>query len=303
MTDLKAYLGATLSAVIVGFSFMFVKEALVYGNPIDILAHRFTIALVALMCYMFISKTTLTFKRVDLPKLLPVAIFYPVLYFALQTFGLLYLPSSQAGVIQAMVPIITLVISSIFLKERATGLQKIGILFSVTGVIYLQVLNGANQNFAFLGLLLIGLSVISMSINQVLAKRSTKNFSFFDISFVSIWFGFISFNLLSFGQNLINQSFSQYVSSLSNPDYLLALIYLGALSSFGTTLLNLFSLSKLSTIKVSIFGNFSTLISIGAGVFLLKEPFGFTHLLGASAIILGVLMVNLAPKPVLVTEK
>lgn len=292
----KAYLGSTLSAIIVGLSFMFVKNALVFGNPIDILAHRFTIALLALLLYMAVTQTKLSLKFADLITIMPVALFYPVLYFTFQTFGLLYMPSSQAGIIQAMVPIITLLISSLFLRERATTTQKVGIFFSVAGVIYLQFLNGADQAVSFLGILLIGLSVLSMSINQVLAKQSANQFAVFDISFVSIILGFIGFNALSLGKVILNQNTEAYISALSHPSYLLSLLYLGAFSSFGTTILNLFSLSKLSTIKVSIFGNFSTLISIAAGVVLLKEHFGFYHLLGATAIILGVLMVNVSQK-------
>ncbi|MEG9463402.1 MAG: EamA family transporter, partial [Bacillus amyloliquefaciens] len=36
-----AYLAAILNALIIGFSFIFVKIALQSANPFDILAHRF----------------------------------------------------------------------------------------------------------------------------------------------------------------------------------------------------------------------------------------------------------------------
>ncbi|MDF2720322.1 MAG: ycxC, partial [Paenibacillus sp.] len=43
----SAYAAVILYAFIIGFSFIFVKFALIAASPLDTLAHRFTISLIA----------------------------------------------------------------------------------------------------------------------------------------------------------------------------------------------------------------------------------------------------------------
>jgi hypothetical protein len=44
MEKQKAILAALINAIIVGLSFIFVKLALNFTNPVDTLAHRFTLS-------------------------------------------------------------------------------------------------------------------------------------------------------------------------------------------------------------------------------------------------------------------
>ncbi len=59
------------------------------------------------------------------------------MFFGFQIFGLVYIASSEAGIIQATIPIFTMIFSIIFLKERPSILQKLSILLSVAGVVYI----------------------------------------------------------------------------------------------------------------------------------------------------------------------
>lgn len=76
----KAYLSAVLYALIIGFSFIFVKTALVSTGPFDLLAHRFTISLAALLVFLALSKTRLNIRKRDYLAILPMAVLYPVLF-------------------------------------------------------------------------------------------------------------------------------------------------------------------------------------------------------------------------------
>lgn len=58
MSKQKAYAAAIAYASIIGFSFLFVKIALESANPIDLLAHRFTVSFAAaLLLYPFLRKS------------------------------------------------------------------------------------------------------------------------------------------------------------------------------------------------------------------------------------------------------
>ncbi|MGY4691017.1 DMT family transporter [Salibacterium sp. K-3] len=130
----KAYFAAIILAFIIGLTFMFVKTALMVASPMDVLAHRFTIALVGVIFFIRLKKIKLKVNWRDLSSILPLAVFYPLLFFSLQVFGLARTSSLEAGVIHATVPIFTLMLAGLMLKERATLRQIAFISLSVVGV-------------------------------------------------------------------------------------------------------------------------------------------------------------------------
>lgn len=119
----SAYAAALLYAFIIGFSFFFVKLALTAANPVDILAHRFTVAFLAALFPLLLGWVKIGISMKDALKVLPLALFYPVMFFAFQVFGLVYTSSSEAGIIQAAIPIFTMIFAAYFLNERFTKRQ------------------------------------------------------------------------------------------------------------------------------------------------------------------------------------
>ncbi len=133
-----AYLGLFLMTTIIGLSFMFVKIALQYSSAVDLLAHRFSIALVSVIVLLLLRVIKIpkpNYKKIQ--GLLFLSVFYPVLFFLFQALGMQYSSASEAGIIFAMSPIVTLIVAQIFLKESTTILQKIGVILSVFGIVYI----------------------------------------------------------------------------------------------------------------------------------------------------------------------
>lgn len=116
MSKQKAYAAAIAYASIIGFSFLFVKIALESANPIDLLAHRFTVSFAAaLLLYPFLRKKyRISIQWRDLIYIVPFSLLYPVLFFAFQVWGLMYTSSSEAGIIQATIPILTILLAWFF---------------------------------------------------------------------------------------------------------------------------------------------------------------------------------------------
>lgn len=75
-----AYLAAILNALIIGFSFIFVKIALQSANPFDILAHRFTAAFICAMLPVLFGWIKLSVSWKNVLAILPLAILYPALF-------------------------------------------------------------------------------------------------------------------------------------------------------------------------------------------------------------------------------
>lgn len=107
-----AYIAAILYSFIIGLSFLFVKIALQTAEPFDILAHRFTIAFAAATVPILFGWVKLSIRVKDVIDILPLALLYPALFFSFQAFGLVYSSSSEAGIIQAAIPIFTMVFAA-----------------------------------------------------------------------------------------------------------------------------------------------------------------------------------------------
>ncbi|MBU5675303.1 DMT family transporter [Alkaliphilus sp. MSJ-5] len=289
-----AYLSAIANAIIVGLSFIFMKIALIYTDPLNILAHRFTVSFITISIPILLRWIKLNIGLEDIKKILPLSIFYPALFFAFQSFGLSYISSSEAGIIHATIPIITLILATFVLKEKTTLLEKISVFLSVGGVVYIFLMKGINfKSSSFIGIVLIFLSAISSSSYNVLARKIVQKYKFIDVTYVMIFIGFISFNLLSIVDRLYKGDLKTYFSAFSSQDFLISILYLGILSSVVTSLLSNYALSIISAPKMSVFNNLSTLVTVVAGVLLLNETLYYYHIIGIVSILIGVLGTNL----------
>ncbi|MBP2633667.1 MAG: protein of unknown function transrane [Firmicutes bacterium] len=293
----KAYIAALLYAFIIGFSFMFVKIALTVATPLDTLAHRFSISFLAIFIFFLIKKIRFSIKFKDILAILPLALFYPALFFSFQAFGLLYTSSSEAGIIQATVPIFTLALATYFLKEHSTLWQQIFTCLSVAGVIYIFMMKGFSPELTNTrGILLILLSTLSAACYNVLARNLTQRYSLVILTYIMSLLGMLLFNGMAIVQHINNHTLMYYFTSFLNKDFLIATLYLGLFSSLGTSFLSNYALSKMEASKMSVFNNFATLVTILAGVFYLGEKLESYHFIGGAVIVIGVIGANFRTK-------
>ncbi len=291
------YLAALTYATIIGLSFMFVKIALRSANPLDILVFRFSASFLAVIIAILFGWAKLNYSGDRLKKILPLAVLYPLLFFAFQTFGLQYADSSEAGIIQASAPIFTLILATYILQEKSNIWQKFSILLTVFGVVYIIIMKGASFNITsigdFKGIILILLSALAFSGYSVMVRPLTKEFSSIELAFMMVIISFIGFNLIAIGQHLWAGTISTFFSPLVNMEFLIAILYLGVLSSLITAVLTNYVLANLEASKMGVFANLGTVITIIARVVFLKEQIFYYHIIGCILIIGGVLGTNL----------
>lgn len=294
----KAYLAMTLQALIIGFSFMFVKIALRSAEPITLLAHRFTVAVVFVFIYRFFSKCEAKPEPKNLVKIVLLSAAYPISFFLFQTLGLQIISSSEAGIVQATVPILTLIIAGIVLKERIGSMQKLCILLSVLGVVLINLMNGFEvQAYSYWGFVFVFISTTSFAVYNVLARKLLNNSSILSIVSVTSIMGCLVFNLVFAAQHLGAGSISSYFQAFSDPTYVLAILYLGAVSSLLSSFLSTYALANLGATKVGLFSNVATVVTIFAGTVFLQEPLEYYHYLGVGLILLGTIGFNLLGMP------
>ncbi|ORO76045.1 DMT family transporter [Streptococcus oralis] len=297
----KVYLAALSFSAIIGFSFLFTKIALGYASPLTNLAHRYTIAALVMGALYQTKLIKVSLSRKDILSILsilPMSLFYPLLFFIFQSFSLQYISSSEAGILQALVPIFTLLLASVFLKEKTSLLQKFFLFLSVAGVVFIFLSKGANfgAETASLGFLLMLGSVLANAINNILSKSKGGRYRAMDMTAVVIFVGFITFNMLSLTSHYLDGNILAYVEPLGQLPYLLSILYLGILASIVTGSLSIYAIVRLGASTVSVFGNLGTVLTILAGALILHEPIYSYHVIGATLIIAGILGMNLMRK-------
>ncbi|MCM3175810.1 DMT family transporter [Paenibacillus sp. MER 99-2] len=290
-----AYVAAVVYAAIIGLSFLFAKMTVNIAHPIDVLAHRFALSLFVVSIPVVLGWIRIKLTWRDLLRIIPLGLLSPVLFFAFQTFGLVSSNSSEAGIIQAMAPVFTLILASVFLKERTTTLQKLFLMLSVAGVIYIFLMKGTAMSLGnFKGIALLLLSTICFAGYGVLARPLTQKYKPMELTWVTLMVGAIVFNATSVIRHTSMGTLSDYVKPLGDGSYLGSIAYLAILSTMVSTLLASYALTHLEASQMSVFSNLSTLISIAGGAWVLHEPVSGYHFIGALLIIAGVLGTNIS---------
>lgn len=288
-----AYISAILHTLITGLSFLFVKTALKSASPTDVLAFRFTASFIALMIPILFKRVHIDYAGKNLLKICALALLYPIAFFSFQTFGLVHATSSEGGILASTAPIFTMVLSAVFLDEKTTFHQKASIFLSVMGVVYIFIMKGAIFDFTrVLGITLLLLSTLSVCGYNILARSALRQFSVTEVTFMMNLLGFLIFNITAVGTHLWKGTLNQFLIPLQNTEFIIAILYLGILSSLVTSLLNNYALTKLEAARMSVFGNLRTVVTIFAGVFFLKEQLFSYHIIGSLMIILGVIGTN-----------
>lgn len=288
----KAYLGLILMTSIVGFSFIFLKIGLRYVSAMDLMAHRFTAAIISLVIMRLSG--LIRIPRLSLKKAKPLmilSVFYPLLFFTLQTFGMKHSSASEAGILFATVPVITLLAARIFLREKTTILQKAGIVLSIAGVLFIIYNAGIQPGDTTLtGVLLLLLSIFSVVTYYVLGKRISVNFSAMEITVWMTILAFLVFNGWSVASHIHEHTLSQFFIPLAQTEFLWIVLYLGVLSSMLTAFLTNYALTQIPASQIAVFNNLSPVIAIAGGVLILGETLFAYHIIGGLLVLAGVAM-------------
>ncbi len=281
------YLAGVLFSIIFGFSFMFSKIALEYVTSLQLVAYRFTVAFVFFTVLVLLKIVEVDFKGKKIRLLVYTAIFQPVLYFLLESYGLDLSQSNEAGMMIALIPIFVTFFSAVFLNEKPTKLQLMFIFMSVLGVLYINWMNGID-GASFFGTVLLLLAVMSAAAFNIFSRKSSKQFTPYEVTYSMMISGFLVFNLLAISESVYNGSLRNYFGPLMQWIVFGPMLYLGIVASIGGFFLVNYTLGKLEAHVSSIFSNIATIISIAAGTLILGEEFYMYHFIGSTLIILGV---------------
>lgn len=282
-------LAAMTFAIIFGFSFMFSKLALDIMNPIELISFRFMLAALTLYVLKLFKLIKIDLKGKNIRILLSLSLAEPVVYFIFETLGLSLTSSSEAGLMISLIPVITVIFGVLFLREHIKPIQIIFIIMSVGGVVFINLMKeGLKLSGNFLGIIFLSIAVLASSFYNIGTKRASASFNPIEVTYVMMWVGAIVFNLINIIIHIKNSTMTSYFQPMMNSQAIIAILYLGILSSIVAFFMVNYSISKMPVSQYAVFGNLVTLVSIFAGVFILKEDFFWYHIVGSVVILTGV---------------
>jgi len=290
----KATVAALLGYSIFGFSFLFSKLALNVAPPLVLIAVRFLAAFLALNILLLTGTIRISLSGKPVRKLLLLGFVHPVLYFMMESYGISMTTAAFSGLMIGLSPVIGLVFGVLFLKERCTWFQALCTVLSVVGVAMTG--TGGFGTVSLTGFLLLLATAVCAALFPILSRSTADQFSAYERTYVMIGMGSVVFTVLALLQN--SHDLQAVTAPLTSGVFWIAVLYLAVISSVGAFLLINYSLNHLSAGRTLIFSNFTTVISVLAGIFILGDRFSLLQLAGIAIITLSVFGVSCQKGPV-----
>lgn len=275
-----------------GLSYLFTKSATGSASPFTLLGWRFFVALLLLVVLVALRVIKVNFRGKPVHKLLILALFHPVLYFTCETLGIDMTTASESSTIIASVPIVTMIVAALFLKEKPTRAQIAGIVVTVSGVIVTVLAKGGEASFSIFGYAILICGITMFSLFAAFSRKATE-FSEFEKTFVMVCSGALVFGIAATVENSINGTLYEMVTlPLKDSSFLTAILYLGTGSSVFAFFLYNKGIALIGTTRSASFVGVSTVVSVILGVLLLSEPFSLTQGIGVVLVLGGVYVAN-----------
>ena len=271
-SEQKAMAAAFFASVVFGLSFVFSKLALALVSPLVLLAFRFILAFFLLNLLLLSGRVKLRLKGKKLLPLIVLGLLQPVFYFIFENYGISQTSATFSAVMIALIPIATLFGGILFLREVPSAAQVLFLFLSVGGVVMMALLSGGGQGVTPLGVALLLAAVITQSGYTALTRRLSSSYGVFERTYLMFLVGCLCFVPAALLQ--CRGDLPLFFSYLRLPAVWSATVFLGAFCSFGAFLALNYANTHLPVARTTAFANISTVVSVFAGIILLKEGFG-----------------------------
>lgn len=174
-----------------GSSFYFIKVALVELTPLQTVAWRLTIGLIAIWLIAYMMRVKLPETNRGYIHLIGIGIINTAIPFTLTAWGELHVSSGLAGTVNGLTPLFTMILAAIFISQEQFTLPKaLGFVLGFSGLLFLTkeaafTEAGMNVN-QLLGILAIIGTAVSYAIGAVYSKKMLANVHPISLSAISM---------------------------------------------------------------------------------------------------------------------
>jgi drug/metabolite transporter (DMT)-like permease len=221
-------------------------------------------------------------------KLLIVLSLTGIVFFnALIYFSLVHTTSINAGIIQGLTPIYSVILSYFILKERLTKIQLGGVMLSLIGVFWV-ITKGSVETIRELsfniGDLTMCLAMFSWAVYSVFIKQHNKKFPLHGLVLMMMLIGVV------FLMPLAMLEWKQLQDINWNASVILSLLYVGIFPSVVALLFWNLAVKEIGPSRSSVFINLVPVFTAIGAILLLGESMSLIQVLGGLLVLVGVYM-------------
>lgn len=243
------------------------------------------------LLYLRYSKLEFRYKGRDLALLLLLGFLsVPVNQFSF-LYGVRYTTATSAAILYSTSPVIVLLLSGIYLKERITLPKIIGTILAFAGVLVIVLDKGPRIGISDMkGDFFVSIAVLAWSHYIVLGRKVILKYGALNSTIFAALAGSAMFLPIGLWSS-VGYSYSSISGSLW-----LEVIYLSIITSIVGYILWYSALSKIEASKVAVFANGQPVVTAILGYIFLKQGISLAFTVGAVTTIAGVLITQLRQK-------
>ena len=285
------HIAGVIAMIIWGLSFIWSTQVYRNLNPTATIFLRLVIATIFFTAILFMFKLNEKVERKHLGLFALAAMFEPFLYFIFEGYGLKNTSPIIGSAIIAMIPLVTPVAATIFLKEKLSPMNILGFIVSFIGVMIMLINKDLELVASTKGVIFLFCAVIVAVGYSISLAKLTRLYKPLTITWMQNIIGMIYFLPMM----IIMEQFEP--SNFGNiGEYIVPLICLGVLCSAVAYSLWAFAFSKLGASRANVYSN---LIPVFTGIFsfiLGIEVLSSNKILGIILVVVGLVFSQIRKK-------
>lgn len=286
---LITYASISIAVILWGLSFIWTNSIIKTSVPVfTFIFLRMFIAGVSLFVVSKLTKKLQKIEKKDIKWFLLLVFFEPFIYFIGETLGIKYTNSpTVSALVIALIPVLTMIVSSMFFSEKLTFAKVTGALMTFIGIAIMVVFKGEISVDYQWGIALLFAAVIgAVGWSSVVKKLSTK-YNPFTIATYQFMLGAVYFlPVFLFTNN------GYQLSLLLRIDFILPLLALAILCSCLAFSLYILSIKEIGLTQTAVFVALIPAVSALTSHLLGIEIISWVELIGIIVVITGVVIVQ-----------
>ena len=272
--------GLVLAMMLWGSSFIAMKIALESFDPLLVIFARMLLASVVFLCFRK-KFGKIRYERGDWKPIAFMAVCEPCLYFSFEVYALKYTSASQAGMVTALLPLMTAFAAWQILNESLTPRKVTGFVVALAGVLCLSLSGQSTKSSPdpLLGNTLELLAMVCATGYTISSRHLSSRYSPMFITALQSFVGCVFFTPALFLPSTRFPTELPWAGTF-------AIVYLGALISVFAYFLYNYALSRIPAGQASSYVNLIPVFSVILGWLILDErltPLQYV----AAALVLG----------------
>jgi len=283
------YVQLTGAMIIVG-STIVAGKVISNGFPL-FLASTLRFALASALLLPLVLRVEKPFPRImkkDLFGIVLLSFFGNFLYSIFLLYGLKLTSATESAIILGTAPVVTAVLSYLFLHEQLGQKKIFGLLLVILGIVIINLSGNASSGamHSVVGDLLIGASVIGEALWTILGKTVSPKVSPLILAALTTFCGFLFFLPFGFVQAIKFPFQSLPVSGW------LVVVYYGSVGTVGAYLLWYQGIPKVPASTAGMFVGIIPVSTVILSYVFLKEPFLWAHVLGILCVLAALVCIT-----------